>query len=655
MLALALVCLFGPMLGFVLVFGLGRRLPRGGDFIALLGIGASLVAAALLAGRVLGGERLAWSAPWFAPFGHGARPITVGVLVDGLTATMLLVVTIVSFLVHLFSTGYMRGDPRYSRFFAWLQMFSFSMLLLVLADNLFVLFVGWELVGLCSYQLIGFWSERPAPGNAARKAFITTRIGDLGLLLTLMVVGTRVGAFDFRSLGQAVASGALGGPWLVLAAFGLFAAAAGKSAQLGFHVWLPDAMEGPTPVSALIHAATMVAAGVYLLGRTIFMLPPEVLHVVAVVGAITALFAGLIAVAQDDIKRVLAYSTISQLGYMFLGIGVGAWHAALFHLTTHAFFKALLFLGSGSVIHACHHEQDMRRMGGLLRRMPVTGTTFGVGVLAISGLPFLSGFYSKDAILSGAYHVEPALFWIGLGAAVLTAFYMCRLFVMTFLGRPRDEELYHHVHESGPSMLVPLVVLAALAVGAGWPFLGWHANEEETGLLEPPVHVVVAGEETVGDVHHLEHDGTVQVLAITAGLGGLALGWLVFSTFAAVLGRLKRPLLPLERACVAKFFFDELWREVLLRPAYGMSRAAARFDRGVVDGLVNEIGREGRRVARLSGWNDARVVDGAVLGVGATALAGGARVSRLQNGRVRFYLSVAVGLVAVVLVLRGLL
>jgi NADH-quinone oxidoreductase subunit L len=652
MLLAALFCLFAPVVGFALQYAFGRRLPRQGDWLTVGAIGVSLASALVILFRVLAaGKGYVWVSgawTWLQPGAEGAAALTMAFHVDGLTAVMLVVVTAVSFLVHVFSMGYMHGDPKYWLFFAWLQLFSASMLLLVLAGNLLQLFIGWELVGLCSYKLIGFWSEKPAPANAARKAFITTRIGDLGMMVALMVVYATVGSFEFGKVEAAVLDGTLGGPWLVVAGFGLLSAAAGKSAQFPLHVWLPDAMEGPTPVSALIHAATMVAAGVYLIGRTAFMLSPDVLIVVAVVGAVTAFMAGFIAVAQNDIKRVLAYSTVSQLGYMFLGLGVGAWHAALFHLTTHAFFKALMFLGSGSVIHACHHEQDMRRMGGLWRKLPVTGTTVLVGVLAIAGLPFLSGFYSKDAILSGAWHRFPILFWIGLAAALMTAFYMTRLFVMTFLGRPRDEHVHEHAHEGGLSLTLPLVVLALLSVAAGWG--SWHET-----LLDPPVHVVVAGAETVGDVHHFEHSGTVMALAIGAGLGGLVLGWVVFGLLAASLNRLKRPLRGLEAACANKFFFDELYREVLLRPAYALARLFALADARGVDGVVNAAGRGGLFAARASGLTDAIVVDGAVKDVGAACLAGGGAVSRMQSGRVRLYLSLSVGLVALILVLQGIL
>jgi NADH-quinone oxidoreductase subunit L len=394
----------------------------------------------------------------------------------------------------------------------------------------------------------------------------------------------------------------------------------------------------------------MVAAGVYLVGRMAPMLGPEVLVVVAVVGAVTALMAGLIALAQNDIKKVLAYSTVSQLGYMFLGLGCGAWHAALFHLTTHAFFKALMFLGSGSVIHACHHEQDMRRMGGLFSKIPVTGATFAVGVLAIAGFPFLSGFFSKDAILTGAYNRFPVLFWMGLASAILTAFYMTRLYVMTFLGQPRDAHVHEHAREGGPSMTVPLVALALLAAVAGYG--AWH-----TMLLDPPEGGLIAAQHTLGTPEGLEHEnhGLVAALATAAGLGGLALGWLVFSAMAVSLERLKRPVRGLERAFANKFWFDELYREVLLRPAYAIAGLFAWTDAHVVDGLVNAVADGGKKASRESGRADAVVVDGAVLGTGALALAGGSGVSRLQSGRVRLYLSLSVGAVAAVLVLQRIL
>ncbi len=653
MLGPALTLLLAPLVGFVVQFFLGRRLPGQGAWLTVATIFASFVCSLVIAIPLLqGADPFHVSTVWFDPSGGAGTPWTIGIHIDGLTAVMLVVVTLVAFLVHLFSTAYMKGDPKYWLFFAWLQMFSVSMLVLVLADNLLHLFMGWELVGLCSYKLIGFWSEKAAPGNAARKAFLTTRIGDVGMLVAIGAIYLSAGTFEFAKIFEAARAGTLADPWLTIAGFGLFFAAMGKSAQAPLHVWLPDAMEGPTPVSALIHAATMVAAGVYLIGRFMPILTPDVLVVIATVGATTALMAGLIALAQDDIKKVLAYSTVSQLGYMFLGLGVGAWHAALFHLTTHAFFKALMFLGSGSVIHACHHEQDMRKMGGLLKKMPITGWTFLAGVLAIAGLPWItSGFFSKDAILAGAWHRLPHLYWIALAGAVLTAFYMMRLFAMTFLGKPRDHHVHEHAHESPLAMTIPLLVLGVLAVCAGWG--AWHGILLAPSIVADPNGVTAAGFDTVGDVHHFEHSSLVAAMAIAAGLIGLGAGLVVFRRMsAAALERIKRPFTSLERVFRNKFGFDEFYREVALRPTYGLAEGLRVVDERGVDGAVNAIGRFARAtLAPLSGRADKRVVDGAVHAVGWVPRWIGAATSAMQNGRIRVYLSVSVGVLALALVL----
>ena len=650
---LCLVVLAAPLVGFLLQYTIGRRMGAKGAWMTVLFIGASLAASlAIGADAWRGGETWVhhfgpWT--WFEP--DAESEWTIGMTLDGLTAVMLVVVTLVSFLVHVFSTAYMKGDPKYPLFFAWLQMFSFSMLVLVLADNLLHLFMGWELVGLCSYKLIGFWSEKPAPCEAAKKAFITTRIGDLGMMVAICVIGGAVGSFEFERIFTAAAAGSIDETWLTIAGLGLFMAAAGKSAQLPLHVWLPDAMEGPTPVSALIHAATMVAAGVYLIGRMAPMLTPDVMIVVATVGAMTALVAGLIAIAQNDIKRVLAYSTVSQLGYMFLGLGVGAWHAGLFHLTTHAFFKALMFLGSGSVIHGCHHEQDMRKMGGLRKKMPVTAYTFLIGVLAIAGVPWItSGFYSKDGILSGAYAVAPLLFWIGMAGAVLTAFYMMRLYVMTFEGEPRDEHVHDHAHESPKVMTLPLLLLAVLTLVIG-P-LAWHEI-----MLAPPTDVAPAAVwgtlQTLAEEH--ANAGTVMWLAIAAGLGGLALGWLVFHVQRDKLDARKRPFGALETAFANKFWFDELYDATVIRPAHGLAAAYRWVDENVVDGLVNRVGRGGVKTGDASAAHDRGVVDGLVRFVGNAFQSVGAAFSALQSGRVRLYLSLSVGVIALALLLEALL
>ena len=415
-----------------------------------------------------------------------------GMLMDPLTAVMLLVVTGVGFLIHVYSTGYMAHEGGYYRFFGYLNLFMFSMLVLVLANNLLLLFVGWEGVGLCSYLLIGFYFLRKSATDAGKKAFIANRIGDAGFILGLFLMLGTLGTIQFTDLGPAIAAGhfAMGDATLTAIALLLFVGATGKSAQLPLYVWLPDAMEGPTPVSALIHAATMVTAGVYMIARTnaVFSMAPKALAVVAVVGCVTSLFAATIGLLQNDIKKVLAYSTISQLGYMFLACGVGAFTAGVFHLMTHAFFKALLFLGSGSVIHALSGEQDMRKMGALWEKIPTTAKTFVVASIAIAGIPPLAGFFSKDAILGHAFEYSPILWLLGFITAGMTAFYMFRLVNMTFFGQSRvDHEVEHHIHESPSSMTVPLMILAVLSVVGGW--VGWPeslgGSDRFSKFLEP--------------------------------------------------------------------------------------------------------------------------------------------------------------------------
>ncbi|MCC6353734.1 MAG: NADH-quinone oxidoreductase subunit L, partial [Verrucomicrobiae bacterium] len=410
-------------------------------------------------------EALAWlrAGDWVVP---------VGMLLDPLASVMLLVVTGVGFLIHVFSLGYMSDDPGRSRFFGGLSLFMFSMTGIVVSDNLVMTFMFWELVGVSSYLLIGFWFERPSAAAAATKAFVVNRIGDFGFLLGILAVWGTLGQLGFAPLREKIEAGALDtAPWaaVFLMAAGLFCGAVGKSAQVPLHVWLPDAMEGPTPVSALIHAATMVAAGVYFLCRVFFLIEMSLpaLDLIAWTGGATALIAALIAVRQDDIKRVLAYSTVSQLGYMVMAVGLAAPSAAMFHLCTHAFFKALLFLAAGSVIHALHHEQDIWKMGGLRSSMPVTFWTFLAGALALAGCPGLSGFFSKEAILAAAHEAGSPLFWLGLLTASLTAFYMARVALVAFWGTGRERRA-REAHESPAVMVVPLIVLAALSIAGGW-------------------------------------------------------------------------------------------------------------------------------------------------------------------------------------------
>jgi len=401
-------------------------------------------------------------------------------LLDPLSSVMILVVTGIGFLIHIYSTGYMHGEDGFYRFFAYLNLFMFSMLTLVLGNNYLVMFVGWEGVGLCSYLLIGYYFHKKSAGDAAKKAFVVNRVGDWGFSIGIILIFVTFGTIDFLQVGEKVREGVMSGafhvgdPLFIGIALALFVGAAGKSAQIPLYVWLPDAMEGPTPVSALIHAATMVTAGVYMVARSnfIYQMAPQAMTVVAVIGAVTAFFAASIGLVQNDIKRVLAYSTVSQLGYMFLALGVGAFAAGIFHLMTHAFFKALLFLGSGSVIHAMHHEQDMRKMGALKNRIPVTFWTMFVGTLAIAGTPGLAGFLSKDEILWKAFSSNQGhvvLWLIGAAVAGMTAFYMFRLLFMTFFGQSRvDHHTEHHIHESPHSMTVPLIILAIGSVVAGY-------------------------------------------------------------------------------------------------------------------------------------------------------------------------------------------
>ena len=394
--------------------------------------------------------------------------IEIGATIDHLSVLMLLVVTGVGSAIHIYSLGYMKGDPGFSRFFACLSLFTFSMLGIVLSNNFIQIFIFWELVGVSSYLLIGFWFEKHSAAEAGKKAFLTNRIGDFGMMLGILLLWTQTGTFCFAELPAKIA--AIPAGTLSLIAALIFCGAVGKSAQFPLHVWLPDAMEGPTPVSALIHAATMVAAGVYMLCRVAFLILPSetALHLIAWIGGVTALMAATIAIAQNDIKRILAYSTLSQLGYMVMAVGLTGITPAMFHLTTHAFFKALLFLGAGSVIHALHHEQDIWKMGGLWKKTPVTFWTFLIGTLALAGVPPLSGFYSKDAILLLAFEHNKLLFVIGVLTALLTAYYMGREVFVVFFGKPRDHHAYDHAHESPAVMTLPLVFLCVLSVIAGW-------------------------------------------------------------------------------------------------------------------------------------------------------------------------------------------
>ncbi len=523
--------------------------------------------------------------PWISS-GSFSSPISF--VFDHLTAVMALVVTGVGLLIHVYSTAYMAEDRSFSRYFAHLNLFTFFMLILVMASGLVLMFVGWEGVGLCSYLLIGFWFDRPAAAKAGMKAFIVNRVGDAAFVIGILFLLVRGGGSGFAAINEAAASGLLPSGLATLVAILLFIGATGKSAQIPLYVWLPDAMEGPTPVSALIHAATMVTAGVYMVCRLsgLYAASIPASTVVAWIGAATALFAATMALVQNDIKKVLAYSTISQIGYMFIGCGVGAYAAGLFHLVTHAFFKSLLFLAAGSVIHSLSGEQDMRRMGGLRKRLPVTFPVFLIGALAISGVPFLSGFFSKDAILTSAFSGgHYVLYGLGLLGAVLTAFYMFRLVYMTFYGKERlTQEAGHRVHESPRAMIIPLVFLAAFSVLAGYiglPMLFGGKADLFGRFIEGSV-------KTVG--HHLAAptEGALIIAATAAALMGIALAYVFYRRTPALPGRLASRFPGLYRLLVHKYYIDEIYDAAAVRPLVrGAEKVYARFDLKVIDGALN--------------------------------------------------------------------
>jgi NADH-quinone oxidoreductase subunit L len=568
---------------------------------------------------------------------------------DSLAAVMTLVVTGVGLLIHIYSLGYMAHDKSYARFFAYLNLFTFAMLVLVLGANLGVMFIGWEGVGLCSYLLIGFWFTKDSAASAGKKAFITNRVGDFGFLLGTGLLIYALGTIDIAGITAAVEGGALAKGTATAAALLLFLGATGKSAQIPLYTWLPDAMEGPTPVSALIHAATMVTAGVYMVARlhALFSFSGTALVVVALTGAFTAVYAATMGFVQTDIKRVLAYSTISQIGTMFVGLGVGAYAAGIFHLMTHAFFKSLLFLAAGSVIHALGGEQDMRRMGGLRRRMPRTYRVFLVGALAISGIPGLSGFFSKDEILASAFASGNTLVWaLGLLGAAMTAFYMFRLIFLTFYGEERfGAEAGHHLHESPPVMLVPLQVLAVLAIVGGFVGLprvlgggAWFSRFLETSVGPHEAHLSA---------------GTELLLMLAS------VGVAVAAIYAAHVIYVKRRGEParrlaekfgmLYRVVSRKYFVDEAYNKVFVGGVLAAGRAADWIDRRVIDGVVDGVAWVARGVSRLAIVFDEGAVDGAVNGVGRVHLAASSFLRRLQTGRVYNYaLAVVLGVVLII-------
>jgi NADH-quinone oxidoreductase subunit L len=555
--------------------------------------------------------------------------VPMGIYIDPLTAIMLMVVTIVAALVQIYSLGYMHGDPRFARYYAYLSLFTFSMLGLVLAGTYVLMFVFWELVGLTSYLLIGFWFEKKSASDAGKKAFITTKIGDLGFLAGLMILIFAVGSaslpeLNYMIFNHQIASNMM--PLVALAGILMFAGAVGKSAQFPLHVWLPDAMEGPTPVSALIHAATMVAAGVYLTARMmgIIMISPTMMMVVASIGAFTAFLAASIGLVQNDIKRVLAYSTVSQLGYMIMALGLAGYTAGTFHLMTHAFFKALLFLGAGSVIHAVH-TNDIQIMGGLSKKMKVTSLTFLIASLSISGIFPLSGFWSKDEIFAtlfaGGHYGFLA---VAILVAGMTAFYMFRLYFMTFTGTPRDHHAYEHAHESPKSMTVPLMILAVLSVFAGWVGIPWLSKGYSSFVY-------------FGAVHEASPSIILMLVSLIVALSGIGLAYLMYVKGAISPVRMAERFKPIHTFLYNKWYFDELYMAAIVNPTYKLAEFLFRFDQVIIDGVVNGAGKVTLALSWLNELFDIYVVDGAVNGAGYISMFFGKNIRKMQTGQLQTY------------------
>jgi NADH-quinone oxidoreductase subunit L len=614
-----------PLAGFLLLVLFGRRLaePKAGWLAATM-CGSSFFVTLLVFLDMVSktAEERSHVVRIFSWIPVGSLQVDLAFLADQLSITMALFITGIGTLIHLYAIGYMHGDPKFSKFFIYLNLFVFSMLMLVLGENLLVTFLGWEGVGTCSYFLISFWHTRDSAATAGKKAFVTNRVGDWGFMMAMFLAFGAVGTLSYGTINSAAHGGSISHVTATAIALMLFVGACGKSAQLPLYLWLPDAMEGPTPVSALIHAATMVTAGVFLMTRMNPVIA-EAYHwaptIIAVVGAATALFAATVAVAQNDIKKVLAYSTVSQLGYMFLAVGSGAYVAAIFHMITHAFFKALLFLGSGSVIHGMHHEQDMRKMGALRVLMPVTGFTFIIGWLAIAGVPPFAGFWSKDEILLYVFANNRGLYVVGLVTALLTAFYMTRQVIMVFFGEAKwkdhSEEHGAHgdfvPHESPKIMLFPLVVLAVLSVGGGLlqlPFTkDLHFLEK---WLEP---IVEHGEAHISGSWAYDNKYLLMLVAIVVALGGIALA-------VGVYGKKKLPAIEPQ----------------ILANAWNYDKGVSAF-----------MGGPGRQSFEGVAWADAHVIDGAVRGTGSVVRQSSGLVRKIQSGYVRVYAAaIVIGVLA---------
>ncbi len=613
-----------PFIGFVITLLLSKRFSNIASKISTTILGFCVILSFYSVYLVYTKGSFSIDATWYIT---GKYSINMGFLADGLSTMMLVVVSVVSFLVHLYSIGYMHGDTRFGLFFVYLQLFSASMFGLVLANNFLQMYIFWELVGLCSYLLIGFWYEKKSASDAAKKAFLTTRVGDVGMMVGILLLFLNTGSLAFSKIFNLVSDGSLSNSIITASSILLFCGAIGKSAQFPLHVWLPDAMEGPTPVSALIHAATMVAAGVYLVGRSfpLFSASPHAMTVVAVIGVFTAVFAASIAVVQTDIKKILAYSTISQLGYMIFALGLGAYVAGLFHLMTHAFFKALLFLGSGSVIHATG-TQEIEQMGGLAKKMKTTAWTFVTGALSLSGFPLLAGFWSKDEILGFAFDTGRYVFFaIGAFTAFLTAFYMFRLVFVVFGGSlSRASE---HAHESPKTMTIPLTVLAILTIIAGYigaPFIKGSYSFGE--FIKNGIHL-----------EHIEFNFIPMIISVVLALLGIALAYLMYGKKVIPTDWFYRYVKPYYKVLKNKYYIDEFYSRTIVRPGIKLANLVNWFDKNVIDGVVNGVGKVTVLISKGVHLFDLGVVDGFVNWTANETYNVGKRLRKLQTGNVSAY------------------
>ncbi|MCX6148925.1 MAG: NADH-quinone oxidoreductase subunit L [Ignavibacteriales bacterium] len=673
----SIAILFLPLFGFALLILFNKHIPKAHlveTFIMFVTLALSVFVVVGKLAFYLNTNLIAetrWIYLWNVPM-IGSIDIYLGIKIDNITAIMLVVVNLISFLVHTFSIAYMDGDIRYRRYFAYLGLFTFSMLGIVLTHNLLMMYIFWELVGISSYLLIGHWFEKKSAADAGKKAFLVNRIGDIGFFIGIMILFTHYRTFTLDTIFAQISAGNI--PFnspATLTATGilLFMGAVGKSAQFPLHVWLPDAMEGPTPVSALIHAATMVAAGVYLVARIFVMLTADAMLTIAIVGMVTSFVAATIALTQNDIKKVLAYSTVSQLGYMIMALGVGAYAYAFFHLVTHAFFKACLFLGSGSVIHGMHHEQDIRNMGGLRKKLPLTYYTFLISTLAISGVPFTSGFLSKDGLLAGTiafgsltgHWIIPVVAFV---VALMTAFYMFRLVILTFHGEPRDQHKFEHAKESPFVMVMPLVVLSALSVffwysynpidgGSGWFLQKWvHTpatvvpQNQRFDFMKTEVNAEVPKVESAEYVSHSEsymhamHQAHYPAMGLSLLVGGLGI-LLAFSMYQwkkINADKLAEKIKPLYNFSLNKWYIDEFYHATFIAGTIGISKVLAWFDNYIVDGIVNGTAFVTKWFSKANGVFDNVVIDGFVNFTAYLTGFFGIAFRKLQTGKVQTYI-----------------